>query len=49
MDPARDSEWVSVQEPPALDHVDEALDASAEDTRQRLLELRRVVNTLSAD
>lgn len=34
---------------PALDHVDEALEESAGDTRQRLLELRRVVDTLAAD
>ncbi len=34
---------------PALDHVDEALEESAGDTRQRLLELRRAVDTLAAD
>ena len=33
----------------ALDHVDEALEASVGDTQQRLLELRRVVNTFAAD
>lgn len=34
---------------PTLDHVDQALDESAGDTRQQLLELRRVVDTLAAD
>ena len=34
---------------PTLDHVDEALEESAGDMRQRLLELRRVVDTLAAD
>lgn len=33
---------------PALGHVDEALGETAEDTQQRLLELRRVVDTLRA-
>jgi DNA-binding MarR family transcriptional regulator len=33
---------------PALDHVNEALEDSAGDTRRRLLELRRVVDTLPA-
>jgi DNA-binding MarR family transcriptional regulator len=32
---------------PALDHLDEALEESLIDTRQRLLELRRVVDTLA--
>ena len=34
---------------PALDHVDEGLGETAKDTRQRLLELRRVVVTLADD
>jgi DNA-binding MarR family transcriptional regulator len=34
---------------PALDHVNEALEESVADTRQRLLELRRVVDTLAVD
>ena len=34
---------------PALDHVDKALEESAGDTRQRLLELRRVVDTFATD
>ncbi len=33
---------------PALDHVDEVLEETVGDTRQRLLELRRVVDTLAA-
>lgn len=33
---------------PTLDHVDQALEASAGETRQRLLELRRVLDTLAA-
>lgn len=34
---------------PALDHVDEALGENSRDTRRRLLELRRLVDTLAAN